>query len=135
MLRGFPMATLAVAVILFPADMIWLKLTRPFYESQMGALLLPQPRIGAAIAFYCLYVVGAAFFAVLPNLQSGTFGSALLHGALLGAVAYGTYDATNYATLKDFPLSIMLVDWTWGIMLTAFSSAGAWTICKWISSN
>ncbi len=130
MLRELVVATLAVAVIMFPADMLWLKLTRPFYESQMGGMLLLQPRIGAALAFYCLYAAGAAFFAVLPNLQSGSAGSALLFGAFLGAVAYGTYDVTNYATLKDFPLTIMLVDWSWGILLTAFSSAGALIICR-----
>ena len=99
MYRELAWTTLAVALCLFPLDFIWLKMMRPYYESQMGNILLSEPRLAAAAAFYCLYAVGVAFFAVMPNLQSGSMLGATLYGALLGAVAYGTYDATNYATL------------------------------------
>jgi uncharacterized membrane protein len=133
MYREIAWTTLAVAACLFPLDFIWLKLMRPYYESQMGNMLLDQPRMAATVAFYCLYAVGVAFFAVIPNLQGGTLLSTVLYGALLGAVAYGTYDATNYATLRNFPLSIMAVDWAWGIFLTAVSAAGGWAIRSWLT--
>jgi uncharacterized membrane protein len=133
MLRELSFATLAVAVILFPLDMIWLKLARPFYESQMGAILLPEPRIAIAALFYILYTIGIAFFAVLPNLQSGSLISVALYGAFLGLIAYGTYDVSNYATLKDFTATVMIVDWIWGTFLTALSAAGAWSLYRWFS--
>lgn len=131
-MRELAWTSLGVALCLFPLDIIWLKTMRPFYESQMGNILLPEPRLAAAAAFYCLYAIGVAFFAVMPNLQGGTILGAALYGALLGALAYGTYDATNYATLRDFPLTIMAVDWLWGIALTAASAAGAWAIRSWL---
>jgi uncharacterized membrane protein len=133
MIRELLFATLAVALILFPLDMVWLKLARPFYESQMGAILLPEPRIAIAAVFYLVYTVGIAFFAVLPNLQSATIWNAIFYGAFLGLIAYGTYDVSNYATLKDFTLHVMIVDWTWGTILTATSSAGAWALYRWFS--
>jgi uncharacterized membrane protein len=133
MIRQLAFATLAAAIVMFPLDFLWLRTMRPFYESQMGSIMLLEPRVAAAVAFYLIYAVGIAFFAILPNLGSGTIWRAAGYGAALGLMAYGTYDATNYATLKDFPLSIMIVDWTWGTVLTAVVAAAGWRIVSWMN--
>jgi uncharacterized membrane protein len=133
MIRNLLFASLAAAVVMFPLDFLWLRTARPFYESQMGSILLAQPRILAAILFYAVYAGGVAFFAIIPNLGTGTLWSAAAYGAALGFIAYGTYDATNYATLKDFPLAIMVVDWTWGTILTAVTAALGWKIMSWLA--
>lgn len=127
-MRMFLISAAVTAAILLPLDFLWLRTMRPFYEAQMGGLLLPQPRMLAAIAFYVVYAGGLAFFAVWPNLSGGTLLKAASLGAALGFIAYGTYDATNYATLKDFPLKVMLVDWTWGTTLSAISAGAAWLV-------
>jgi uncharacterized membrane protein len=132
MIRQLVFATLAAAVVMFPLDFLWLRTMRPFYESQMGSIMLSEPRIVAAVLFYLVYAVGIAFFAIIPNLGTGTIWTAAGYGAALGLVAYGTYDATNFATLKDFLLSIMVVDWTWGTVLTAVVAAAGWRLISWL---
>ncbi len=126
MLKQFAMATFAAALVMFPLDYLWLRNMRPFYESQMGTILLAEPRLSAAALFYVIYAGGVAFLAIMPNLGAGTLWTAAGYGAVLGMVAYGTYDATNYATLKDFPITVMIVDWVWGTLLTATVAAGGW---------
>jgi uncharacterized membrane protein len=129
-LRIFLICWACVAVVLLPLDAVWLRTMRPFYEGQLGGLLLPSPRLGAAIAFYVLYAAAVAFFAVLPNLAVPSWTTVALHGAFLGLAAYGTYDATNYATLKDFTFSVMAVDWAWGTLLTSVSATAAWLLIR-----
>ncbi len=130
MIRQTLLATIAAAAVMFPLDFIWLRTMRPFYESQMGSIMLSEPRIAAAVIFYAIYAAGIAFFAIQPNLATGTIWSAAAYGAALGLVAYGTYDATNYATLKEFPVLVMIVDWTWGTVLTAVVAAAGWAIMR-----
>lgn len=126
----------AVALVLFPLDVLWLgAISKGFYKSQLGDMLLEQPRFAVAGLFYALYVVGIIVFAVEPALNGNgpggdawpTWLSAALAGAFLGLIAYGTYDATNYATLKGFPITVALVDCAWGVVLTA-TSAGVGTL-------
>ena len=133
MIRQLAFSAIAAAVVMFPLDFLWLRTMRPFYESHMGSIMLSEPRIAAAVVFYLVYAAGIAFFAILPNLGSGTIWSAAGYGAALGLVAYGTYDATNYATLKDFPVSVMVVDWTWGTVLTATVAAAGWRVVSWLN--
>ncbi len=134
MIRQLLLASAAAALVMFPLDFLWLRTMRPYYESQMGGILLAEPRLAAAVLFYLLYAVGVAFFAILPNLGTGTIWTAAGYGAFLGLMAYGTYDATNYATLKDFPITIMAVDWTWGTVLTAVVAAAGWRIMTWFNA-
>ena len=125
MMTRFLLLYAATALILFPLDAIWLgTVARNFYVSRLGDLMLPQPRFGVAAAFYLFYVAGVVWFATLPNLAAGSIVSALLAGAALGFIAYGTYDATNLATLRGYPVSLALVDLAWGTVLTAVSAAG-----------
>ncbi len=133
MIRHLALAAAAAAVVMFPLDFLWLRGMRPFYESRMGSIMLAEPRLAAAVLFYLIYAVGIAFFAILPNLGNGSIWSAAGYGAALGVIAYGTYDATNYATLKDFPVSVMIVDWTWGTVLTSVTAAAGWRIITWLN--
>lgn len=117
-----------VVPVFFIIDMIWLGLiARPFYRKFLGAFLSPQVKWSAAIVFYLLFIIGILVFAVLPGLERGSFVYALVYGGLFGFFTYATYDLTNYATLKGWPLTVVFVDILWGIILTgAVSSAGFW---------
>jgi uncharacterized membrane protein len=101
-------------------DLVWLtKIGRGFYLSEIGALLLPRPNLAAAAAFYVLYVTGLLIFVIKPAHDAGSVQQALTMGALLGLLAYGTYDLTNLAVMKGFTLKIALIDMAWGAFLTA----------------
>lgn len=101
-------------------DYIWIsKIAMAFYREQMGHLMLDTPRLGVAAAFYLLYVAAIVVFAVNPALEKQQWLTAAFYGGLLGLVAYGTYDITNLATLKDWPMIVTLVDMIWGTALTA----------------
>ena len=101
-------------------DVLWLSVVaNRFYKSQLGPMLLEKPNMISAIIFYVIFVVGVVVFAVLPAVQAGDWKVALGLGALLGLVTYATYDLTNHATLKGFPLTVVVVDIIWGVVLTA----------------
>lgn len=125
-------AYLATAAVFFGLDFLWLgKLATSFYKSQLGELMRERPNLGAAGIFYLLYVAGIVYFAVHPNLLSGSPGQAFLAGAILGLIAYGTYDMTNLSTLKNWPLTLSLVDMAWGTLLTGTAAAaGTWITQK-----
>ena len=101
-------------------DALWLSVVaNRFYKSQLGPMLLEKPNMISAIIFYVIFVVGVVVVAVLPAVQAGDWKVALGLGALLGLVTYATYDLTNHATLKGFPLTVVVVDIIWGVVLTA----------------
>jgi len=103
----------------FLIDMIWLgTVATKFYQSQIGFLLGPVNWV-AAIIFYLLYIVGIIIFAVSPALEAGSLSKALVLGALFGFFAYATYDFTNLATIKDWPILVTVVDIIWGTVLTS----------------
>jgi uncharacterized membrane protein len=117
----------ASAVVFFGLDMLWLGvIARRFYAAQMGDLLREQPSLGAAGLFYLLYVGGVVLFAVLPALQGPSWRTALLLGVALGVVAYGTYDLTNLATLRRWPLGLAIVDLVWGSVLTGLAATAGY---------
>lgn len=128
-------AYLTTAMVFFAIDLIWLsKVARKFYFDRLGSLLLPKPRLAAAALFYAVYVVGIVIFAVNPSLSDGTVAVAIHNGSLFGFFAYATYDMTNYATLKNWPLSVVIVDILWGSFVTAISAAaGFWLTSLFIS--
>jgi uncharacterized membrane protein len=107
-------------------DMVWLGLVaRNFYLEQLGFLLNPNTNWVAAMIFYLLFIVGILVFVVLPGLEKSSLKATILRGALFGLITYATYDLTNLATLKDWPLHITIIDMAWGTVLTiAVSSIG-----------
>ena len=120
--------------VFFAIDMTWLGLVaKNFYSSQLGALLGPI-QWPAALVFYFLYIVGILVFVVVPALERGSLQYALVYGALFGFFAYATYDLTNLATLKNWPLAITLADMAWGVVLTSSVSTVSYLIGKFILS-
>ena len=73
---------------------------------------------GAAVLFYLIFIVGLVYFVIAPTLKSGAMNNLVLAAALFGLVTYATYDLTNYATLKNFPLKIVVIDLIWGTVLS-----------------
>ncbi len=125
----------ATAVVFLGLDYIWLsRLAIGFYRSQIGDLLLARPNFAAAGLFYLFYVVGVVYFAVLPALQGGGWQAALIGGALLGLISYGTYDMTNLATLKGWSLSVSLVDMAWGAFLTGTAATAGYFVTSRFAS-
>ena len=110
-------------------DLIWLGLiAKDFYRSQLGDLFAPSINWYAAIAFYLIYASAVVFFAVLPALAKGSLLYAALVGAFLGFVAYATYDLTNLAVTRDWPLLMSLADMVWGALMTGAVSAAVFVI-------
>ena len=111
------------AMVFLMVDAVWLSwIAKSFYFDRIGELLLDRPNMGAAAIFYALYVAGIVIFAVGPALRDGSASTALLYGALFGFFAYATYDMTNYATLRNWSLTVSLVDMLWGTVLTGASA-------------
>lgn len=101
-------------------DMIWLTLiAKNFYAKQIGYLMAKNPNIYAALIFYLIFIAGLVFFVVSPAVDKKMWTQALLAGAFFGLVTYATYDLTNLATVKDWPLIITIVDLIWGITVSA----------------
>lgn len=114
----------------FLIDMIWLgTVATKFYQSQIGYLLGPV-NWPAAIIFYLLYIIGIIIFAVHPALVADSLGKAVLYGALFGFFAYATYDLTNLATIKDWPILVTIVDLIWGTVLTGSVAAASYYLAK-----
>ena len=113
--------TYGVSLVAFLAlDALWLGIVaRAFYRDQLGPLLTPDVRWGAALLFYVIFVAGVLVFAVLPAVERGSLGRAVLLGGFFGVVTYAAYDLTNLATLRDFPTVVAAVDMVWGGVLTA----------------
>jgi uncharacterized membrane protein len=105
--------------VFFIIDMLWLGvIARDFYQTRLGHLL-GEVNWPAAIIFYLVFLVGLTIFAIYPGATVGKVTTALIWGALFGFFTYATYDLTNLATLKDWPLSVVVVDIIWGTVLGA----------------
>jgi uncharacterized membrane protein len=103
----------------FAIDIVWLTLVASsFYQKYIGFLMSPTPNWLAAILFYLLFILGILVFVVIPGLKENNFKAAMLRAALFGLVTYATYDLTNLATLKDWPLLVTIVDLAWGTILS-----------------
>lgn len=106
--------------VFFAIDMLWLGLVaKNFYRSQIGFLLKDDVNWVAAILFYLLFIIGLIFFVVAPAMERESWMYALLVGALFGLITYATYDLTNLAMTKDWPLFVTIVDLVWGAVLAA----------------
>tara|TARA_B100000029_G_scaffold511304_1_gene604976 strand:- start:6099 stop:6509 length:411 start_codon:yes stop_codon:yes gene_type:complete len=122
-----------IAFLLFLIlDFIWLSIAVKYiYKPYLGPLLLDKPIISAAFLFYFLYIIGITFFILKPNLYNYQVSNAFWMGALFGLVAYGTYDLTNFATIKNWSLKVTVIDLIWGSILTSIiSSLTIWIMSK-----
>lgn len=118
------MTFLKLAVIAFLVflviDFVWLVfISRKLYDRELKAIKKEKINWVAAGIFYVIYIIGIVFFVISPAVEKGSFLYALGGGALFGLVAYSTYDLTNLATMKGFPLKITIIDLIWGTFVTA----------------
>jgi uncharacterized membrane protein len=122
-LSNYLVAYFVTAIVFFGMDFVWLMTaTSRFYRVMLGDLLLEKPNLLVAALFYFIYVGGIVILAVAPALHVGSWATALTLGAVLGLIAYGTYDFTNLATLKGWPAVVSVVDLAWGMSLTAIAA-------------
>jgi uncharacterized membrane protein len=110
--------------VFFVIDMVWLVLVaKKFYQGQIGFLMKPDINWFAAITFYLLFIAGLVIFVISPAVEKHSWVHAILFGALFGLITYATYDLTNLATMKDWPLLVTVVDLIWGTVLAASISS------------
>ena len=115
-------------------DAVWLFSTGAQYKKWLGHLFADTVNFVPAIIFYLLYTFAAVFFVVAPAVKNGTgLLTVLLSGAILGLVAYATYDLTNHATMRDWPLVVTLLDMAWGAFLTGVASVVAVSIYRYFN--
>ena len=125
---------LLTAVVFFAIDMVWLGfIAKDLYRKYLGNFLSDNVNWTAAIIFYLLFISGIFYFSILPAIEKNSLINAVISGVLFGIFTYATYDLTNLATLKDWPLRIVFIDILWGAILTGLVSTAGFFIVKWIS--
>jgi uncharacterized membrane protein len=123
----------ALLVFLF-MDAIWLGfIARDFFVQQMGPLLREDPNFAVAAVFYAVFVAGLLYFAVVAGLREGSLMLAVLNGAFLGLLAYGTYDITNLAVLKGYTATLAMVDISWGTALSGVTAGAGYLTARWLN--
>jgi uncharacterized membrane protein len=128
--------TYGLSLVLFLAvDLAWIGfVANRFYTKHLGHLLRPDVQWVPAIVFYLLFVAAVVVFAVIPGLTRGApIHTALLAG-FLGLVAYATYDLTNLALMKDFPLIVAVVDIVWGATVAIAVGLGGYGFARWVGA-
>lgn len=106
--------------VFFAIDMLWLGLiAKNFYREQIGTLMKPDVNWTAAVIFYLIFIAGLVTFVISPAVEKNSWTHALIFGAFFGLVCYATYDLTNLAVAKDWPLLVTVVDLVWGAVLAA----------------
>jgi uncharacterized membrane protein len=129
-MKRFLSAYLPTLLAFLVLDGLWLGvLMGPTYRDWLGPLMLTRPVILPAVLFYLIYIVGIVLIGVLPGVGRASLRYAAVYSALLGLMAYGTYDLTNWATLQGWPSQLALVDWAWG----TFASGGGGGGGYWVS--
>ncbi len=119
--------------VFFIIDLVWLGVVaKGFYQKNLKYILSPNVNWTAAIIFYLMYIAGILIFAVLPGVAKDSLRHAALWGALFGFFTYATYDLTNLALLKDWPLNIVVVDILWGVVLCTVVATLSFYIAKWL---
>ena len=125
-------AYIATGVAFLGLDAVWLSFAaNRLYRPQIGGLMLDKFSAPPAALFYLLYIGGIVFFAIAPALASGRWTAALLRGALLGLVAYATYDLTNQATLKGWSTTVTIADLCWGTFVTGAAASVGFLALRW----
>ena len=120
---AYVIAYIAAIVMLGALDFIWLGfIAKDLYRDTIGHLLAPDVNWLGALGFYFLYPVGVVIFAVMPQVTAGEWPRAIAMGGLFGLFCYATYDLSNLATLKGYPIKIALIDMAWGVFITAVSA-------------
>jgi uncharacterized membrane protein len=127
-------AYVATGVSFALIDSVWLRtMYTRLYKPEIGELMMKNGfRLGPAVIFYLLYILGMMIFAVGPALQSGKWQTALIWGGLFGFFCYMTYDLTNHATMKVWSTKVTVLDIIWGTFLTGSASLAGWWVTTMI---
>lgn len=121
------------SLVFFALDMLWLGfVAKDLYKKYLGGFLSDTVNWTAAIIFYLLFIIGIFIFVILPATEIHSVGKAILYGALFGFFTYATYDLTNMATMKNWPINIVFIDIIWGMVLTGLVSTAGFYIVKWL---
>jgi uncharacterized membrane protein len=127
-------AWIAVAFVFVAADALWLSQAGPrLYRPLIGEIMSDKLDVAAVVAFYVIYISGIVFFAVSPALDQESLGMAVVNGAVLGFIAYATYDLSNQATLKSWDWRLTLTDMAWGAFATGLASALSYSVASRIT--
>jgi len=120
------------ALVFFAIDLLWLGvIARNLYAKYLGHFLAERVNWVAAIIFYALYIVGIILFAIEPGVRSDSCSRAVIWGVLYGFFTYATYELTNLAILKNWPVTIVFIDIAWGMALCGIASAaGFWAATR-----
>lgn len=122
---------LITVIVFFAVDIVWLGvISKNLYREYLGYIMSPSVNWTAALIFYFLFIAGLVFFVINPSLEKKSLIYAILAGGFFGLIAYGTYDLTNLATLKGWPLKITIIDLIWGTFLNAATSAITFIIAQ-----
>ena len=133
-IKSILISYLLTFVVFLMVDMLWLGvIAKNTYQKYLGGFLADNVNWTAAVIFYLIFVVGISIFAIYPAVNKGSVFNAILMGALFGFFTYATYDLTNLATLKGWPLKIVFIDILWGSTLSAIVSFSGYYIVKWIN--
>jgi uncharacterized membrane protein len=132
---GRIVAYAATLIVLCALDSVWLTTMLPIYQHGLGSLLAATPTLLPAVLFYLLYGGGVTALVVLPGVGAQRWSAVAARGALFGLVAYGTYDLTNQATLRDWPTWLTAIDMAWGTVLTAVAATVAHTTATKIAKR
>jgi len=125
---------ISTAIVFLALDIVMLKkVMYPLFSANIGPMMLEDLRMGPAAVFYLFYVVGVVWFVSIPALNVGSIAQAFFAGAVLGALAYGTYEFTNFATLKGWTAQMVMVDVIWGAVLTGTSAAVGVAVTKYFT--
>ena len=113
-------------------DFVWLTtMTNRLYKPVIGPIMADKPDMKAVVAFYLISIAGTVFLAIAPALKEGNWTRAAINGAVLGFVAYATYDLTNQATLAVWQTKLTIIDLIWGTTLTMLSATGGYFAARW----
>lgn len=124
---------LAAVAVFFAIDLLWLGVVaKNYYHKALDHLLRPNVNWTAAILFYLIYIVGILVFAVLPGIGKESLRHAALWGGLYGFFTYVTYELTNLALLKDWPLNVVIVDILWGTFLCTAVASLSFLVGRWL---
>jgi len=133
-IKSLIISYLLTFIVFLMIDMLWLGvIAKNIYQKYLGDFLSNQVNWTAAFIFYFIYVLGISIFAIYPSVNKGSVYNAILMGALFGFFTYATYDLTNLATLKGWPLPIVFIDIIWGSVLSAVVCFSGFYIVKWLT--
>lgn len=126
----------ATFIVLLVIDMLWLGVVaKNMYQEAMGDLMSPQPRLAFAAVFYLLYPIGLVIFAILPGIDAQSVTRAAMLGALFGLFCYSTYDLTNLAVVRNWPLALSFIDIAWGTLVSGVAAAAGAVALRWFSTR